>query len=283
MTATEIVTRVNDLPSLPPAGAKLMHLLEDPHVDVEDIVKLVRTDSVLSAKLLRVCNSATYGFRREVTSVDQAVFALGFAEVQRLVIAITFGGLMNRSLENYEIDSEAYWLHSLLVALGTEALAANVPSFKAEASAAYTAGLLHDIGKLVLNRVLERDLVLQVRGLVENEGIARSDAERLVLGFDHADLGAELMRKWRLPDSLVHAVQHHHAPVHSPAPTLSILVHMANCIAHQFGSAPGWGGCAVRMDEAAAASVGFDAENHQLALMAVFEQIDKARELTSAA
>lgn len=283
MTAAEFVAQVNDLPALPQAGLKLMRLLEDPDVDVDAVVKVVRTDAPLSAKLLRVCNSAAYGARQAITSIDQAVFALGFSEVQRLAIALTFGGVLNRALHSYEIDSEAYWLHSLLVGFGAEALAKSVDRFKAESSAAYTAGLLHDIGKLVLNRALARDSIATIRDLIETHGYSRLDAERDVVGFEHAEAGACLIERWGLPECLVEAVRHHHDPVYHPQPTLSVFTHMANCIAHQFGSAPGWGGCAIRVDERAAASVGFGAEQHQLALMAVFEQIDKAREFTIAA
>lgn len=283
MTAPELIQQLTDLPALPQAGLKLMRLLENPDCDTDEVVKVVRMDAVLSAKLLRACNSAIYGFRQTVTSIDQAVFSLGFAEVQRLAIALTFGGVMNQTLRGYEIDNEAYWLHSLLVGFGAEALAKAVPQFKSEASAAYTAGILHDIGKLVLNRVLARESIATIRDLIETHGYSRLDAERDVLGFEHAEVGACLLEKWGLPACLAEAVRHHHEPVFRPQPTLSVFIHMANCIAHQFGSAPGWGGCAIRVDEAAAASVGFGAEQHQLALMAVFEQIDKAREFTIAA
>lgn len=280
MTAAETVEKITDLPALPQAGLKLLRLLENPSVDVDEVVKVVRTDAVLSAKLLRVCNSAAFGCRQTVSSVDQAVFAIGFAEVQRLVVALTFGGMMNQNLGRYEIDSEAFWLHSLLVGLGAEALAKSSNCLKSESSAAYTAGILHDIGKLVLNRALAPDSVATIHDLIDTHGYSRLDAERDVLGFEHAEAGACLLQKWGLPENLVHAVRHHHEPIFQPAPTLSVVAHMANCIAHQFGSGAGWGGCAIHMDEAAAASVGFGAEQHQMAMMAVLEQVDKAREFT---
>lgn len=282
-TAQEMIERVSDLPALPQAGIKLLHLLEDPDGNAEEVVKVVRTDAVLSGKLLRICNSPAFGFRQPVSSVGQAVMAIGFAEVQRLAIALTFGGVMHRPLAGYDIDAEAYWLHSLLVGLGAEALAEAVPRFRSEASAAYTAGLLHDIGKLVLNQTLAPEPVAAIRELIETEGRAALDAEREVLGVDHAEVGAGLLEKWKLPACLVEAVRWHHQPEFSPQPTLSVLVHMADCLAHQFGSSPGWGGGAIRMEEAAIASLGFDAAQHQLALMAVLEQIDKARQFTTTA
>lgn len=283
MTPQEIIAQVTDLPPVPQAGLKLMRLLENPDGNADDVVKVVQTDAVLSAKLLRICNSASFGFRAPVESVQQAVFALGFAEIQRLAIALSFGSTMNRPLDGYAIEGEDYWLHSLLVALGAESLASSIPKFRGSSSAAYTAGLLHDIGKLVLNRALPPATMYAIRDLIETGGCSRVTAEAEVTGTDHAEVGATLLQQWKLPASLVEAVRHHHRPVCEPGPTLSVFVHMANCIAHQFGSAPGWGSCAMQADHAAMAAAGFDAESYQSAMMTVLDQIDKARQFTVAA
>jgi putative nucleotidyltransferase with HDIG domain len=249
-----------------------MRLLESPDCDGRDVVKVIQTDAVLSAKLLRVCNTAARGYRQPVTTIEQAVISLGFAEVQLIAIALSFGATMSRPLTRYEIDGEAFWEHSLLVAQSSESLVAGAKVLGFDPSVAYTAGLLHDIGKLVLNAVLTPESLTAVRDLVEHQGLSRLEAERQMLGTDHADVGARLLEKWQLPAVLVETVEHHHAPICEPQPTLSVFVHLANGIAHQCGSAPGWAGYALHMDEKAAASVGFGAEQLQFAILVAKEQ-----------
>lgn len=270
-----MIEQVTDLPALPQAGLKLMRLMEDPDGNAHDVVKVVETDPTLSAKLLRICNSAAFGVRQRVNSVEQAVFVRGFAEVQRLAVALSFGRVMSKPLDGCG-HGETFWMHSLLVAFGAESLARSAAQFKNDSSAAYTAGLLHDIGKLVLDSALNDELRGAIHDMIESDGCSRVHAEKCVLGLDHADVGASLLEKWQLPACLVEAVRNHHRPVCKPEPMLSAFVHIANCMAHQSDAAPGGGGSTSEADEDAIASVGIDAEGCKRALLAVREQAETA-------
>ena len=278
-----MIEQVTDLPALPQAGLKLMRLMEDPDGNAHDVVKVVETDPTLSAKLLRICNSAAFGVRQRVNSVEQAVFVRGFAEVQRLAVALSFGGVMSKPLDGYGIDGETFWMHSLRVALGAESLARSAAQFKNDCSAAYTAGLLHDIGKLVLSSALNKELSSAIHDMIDSDQCTRLQAEKCVLGVDHAEVGASLLEKWQLPACLVEAVRHHHRPVCKPEPMLSAFVHIANCMAHQPDAAPDAGGWASRADEDAVASVGIDAEGYERALLAVREQAEMACDFAATA
>lgn len=278
MTAKQMIEQVTDLPALPQAGLKLMRLMEDPDGNAHDVVKVVETDVALSAKLLRICNSAAFGVRQRVNSIEQAVFVRGFAEVQRLAVALSFGGFMSKPLGGYDIDGGDFWMHSLLVALKSESLAGSTAQFKNDSSAAYTAGLLHDIGKLLLSHALNQQLGDAIRERIVSQGFSQTEAEKDVLGMDHADVGASLLEKWQLPACLVEAVRHHHRPNSTPEPTLSVFVHIADCMAHQFQAAQSGTECAIRADEAATASIGMDTEAYANALAAVNVQAEVARE-----
>jgi len=109
----------------------------------------------------------------------------------------------------------------------------------AEAPVAFTAGLLHDIGKLVMGQILDADKQAAILGCIAQNGVPRVEAERLVLGTDHAEVGAWLLKNWNLPEDIVEAVANHHRPVLEPRPRLSVVAHLANCAAHLAGSAPG--------------------------------------------
>ncbi len=125
--------------------------------------------------------------------------------------------------------------------VAAEYLAENEHFGNFQPSLAFTAGLLHDIGKLILNQILTPKTRSDIRGLIAEKAISRVDAEREVFGADHAAVGAVLLRRWNVPEIICQAVADHHNPVIQPEIQLSALTHLANCAAHLCGSAPGWG------------------------------------------
>src|SRR5688572_7926722 len=153
MNPETLVDKVEDLSVPAPSVVKLLSLLNLDDIDNQAVVEVVRTDTVLSAKLLALANSAFFGSPRAIESVDEALFHLGYAQVHRLALAIGLSGLMNRRAAGYAMDEGDFWRHSLLTAKASESLAETMPHL-AKPSIAYTAGLLHDIGKLVLNQFL---------------------------------------------------------------------------------------------------------------------------------
>jgi putative nucleotidyltransferase with HDIG domain len=247
MTAQELVAKVKNLPPVPHAALKLVSLLEQPAVSNTEVVQALRCDNVLTAKLLRACNSPYFGLAEPVASVDQAVFILGHQQILHIVLTIAFGSAMVVPLPGYAVEASELWRHSLVTAIGGEIIANEFTDLNVEPPAAFTAGLLHDIGKLVLSQTLTADLQAEVRRRIEQDSFSRAEAEKAVLGTDHGEVGALLLQSWHLPDDLVEAVANHHQPVLKPRPRLSVVTHLANCIAHLAGSAPGWDGYAMRI------------------------------------
>ena len=282
MTAKEIVAQVTNLPVMPSATVKLLQLLENPAENTQAALDIIQHDAVLSAKLLRLCNSAAIGLRKPVASVEQAVFFLGFREVQRLALALGVGGSLKRKPKGSESDGRELWLHSVVTAHAASLISAEIRSLEVDSSIAFTAGLLHDIGKLVLAEALTPEMLAEVQKQVAG-GMPAWEAEQAVIGASHALVGAGLLQTWRMPEILVEPVENHHHPVCEPEPQLSVLIHLADCVVHQMGSEPAWPEFAAQVNQAAAASVGFGAQQLTFVLKALGEQMEKVTQFALAA
>lgn len=281
MTAQEIIAQVKDIPPAPEAAVKLLKLLNQHNQDNDEVVRVVQLDSALTAKLLRLCNSASYARASRIGSVEQAVMLLGHGEILRLVMSLGVGGALNRSLAGYAVDAKQLWEHSVTTAIAGQALVEYDARFDLDPALAFTAGLLHDIGKLALNQLLTDDMAIQIRELVGKQSLSRAEAENQVFGADHAAVGACLLDSWRLPQETVDAVANHHNPSNQPKRSLSAVLHIANCMAHVIGSAPGWDGFAVHTDENMIESIGIEPDTMERLIITVHEKISHAQKFLS--
>jgi putative nucleotidyltransferase with HDIG domain len=240
MTAEEIVSRVKDLPVVSETARKLTTQLNQPDLPRSDIVETLHNDGVLTAKVLRACNSAEFALHEPVASIEQALFILGDRAVFRIVSAVGFGDCLGLNAPGYDTEANGLWSHSLAAAVGSEYPVAEESFADFAPSIAFTAGLLHDIGKTVINRVLTPKDRADIRAKIGAESIPRVVAEKAILGANHSEVGAFLLRRWSLPDCIVEAAANHHHPVTKPEPQLSAVVYLANCVAHLSPGAPGW-------------------------------------------
>ena len=256
MTATQpppsqaqaLVARVKNLPPVSQAALKLVNLLDQPEADNEEIVHAIRCDNILTAKLLRACNSPYFGLDEPVTSVDQAVLILGHQQILHIVLTLAFGSAMVVPLPGYAVEASELWRHSLTTASAAEIIAVEATGLNIEKAVAFTVGLLHDIGKLVMSQAITPDLQVSIRQIIDERKISRTEAEKIILGTDHGEVGACLLKSWHLPEEIIEATANHHAPDFGPPAKLSCVTHLANCVAHLAGSAPGWDGFAVRVN-----------------------------------
>jgi len=182
---------------------------------------------------------------------------LGHQQILHIVLTLAFGGAMVVPMPGYAVEANELWRHSLLTATAAEIVAGS-GDLNVEAPVAFTVGLLHDIGKLALSQALTPELQIEIRQLIEQQGCPRTDAEKKIMGADHSEVGACLLKSWNLPEDIVEAVANHHHPICLPRPKLSLVAHMANCLAHVAGSAPGWDGFAVRVDPEAIKTLNLD-------------------------
>jgi len=283
MTALELVSKAKNLPPVPHAALKLVSLLDQPAVSNDEVVQALRCDNVLTAKLLRACNSPYFGLAEPVSSVDQAVFILGHQQILHIVLTIAFGSAMVVPLPGYAVEASELWRHSLITATAGEIIANEFTDLNIDPPVAFTVGLLHDIGKLVLSQTLTADVQADIRNRIEHGKLSRAEAERDVLGTDHAEVGSLLLQSWHLPEDVVEAVANHHHPVLQPRPRLSVVTHLANCLAHLAGSAPGWDGYAVRISNDVVTTLEISPEQIERLILNVrdsFERVDQFMSLS---
>ena len=277
MTAPEIINKVKNLPPVSQAALKLVNLLEQAAISNDEIVHVIKCDNVLTAKLLRACNSPYFGLDEPVASVDQSVLMLGHQQILHIVLTLAFGGAMVVPMPGYAVEANELWRHSLLTATAAEIVAGS-GDLNVEAPVAFTVGLLHDIGKLALSQALTPELQIEIRQLIEQQGCPRTDAEKKIMGADHSEVGACLLKSWNLPEDIVEAVANHHHPICLPRPKLSLVAHMANCLAHVAGSAPGWDGFAVHVDPEAIKALNLDEARLEVMVAEVrdsYERVDQ--------
>lgn len=259
LTIGDIVKRTTDLPTLSAAALRVFRQTDDPNVSAASLAETIIHDQALAARVLRLSNSAYYGLSRRVEAVQDAVILLGMRCVRNLaLVAATYPWLV-RPLKGYHLGPKEMWTHAIGVAIGAELVAKRAGSKAADT--AFTAGLLHDLGKLALNVWLE-DLLEYVRELAVEEGIAFDEAERMVLGFDHTEVGAHLALSWNLPESLTLAIRHHHNPsACEPANDLVDAVHIGDYLTMAMGFGLGGDGLAYRFDESALQRLNLDVES----------------------
>lgn len=234
MTAHQMLAKVRDLPPVSTAALQLISLLDQTETPNEDIIRVLRQDSVLTAKLLRLCNSSAMALSEKVTSVDQAVFLLGRVQIFQMVMALAFRGPLTVPLRANPAETAALWHHSLSAAIAAERAVGEGLKLDVGDSEAFTVGLLHDIGKLVTTQFATEETSNAMRALVAR-GLSGVEAEREIWGTDHAEVGTGLLYLWRLPEEIVEAVARHHQPVLAPHPRLSALACFANRAAHLAG------------------------------------------------
>lgn len=280
MTAQELIVKIRDLKAPSPVVAKLIAAAMKLDTDNEEVVRIMEQDAVLCAKMLAYCNRASVGIR-EVTSVSNAVFYLGRNAVHRMALSIAFGEALSPALPAYAMESADLWRHALLTAFVTQEVLeqSNLQSY--EPSAAYTCGLLHDIGKVVLSRVMDASHRQKLQALLDTGSIEFLEAERQVIGVDHAEVGGALLAKWGLPQLIVEAVQHHHAPKLKPRPQLSSVVHVADLLAHQTGYSPGLVSFAIRVHDATLDALGLTEESWQRLMLSALDAQQRVKEMTS--
>jgi len=197
-----------ELPSLSDVFQQFTAKLDDPHAVAEDFSDILSTDPALTLKLLKIVNSAYYGFSANITDVAHAITIVGLNDLRELVLAISVVEFFD-GLPNELISMKSFWKHSVLTGLVSKELQFS-PAIKSDQSL-FTAGMLHDVGTLVFyNRLPE--LARTVLELYERHKQPRYLLEREVLGFDHAIIGGELIRHWGLPDFLIDVVASHHDP-----------------------------------------------------------------------
>lgn len=197
------------LQPIPQVALKMMRLLHLDNYDIAALTEEIRKDQVLSARTLKLCNSVFIGSREKIESLDHALVYLGQTLLMKFVISASINNFFQQAAGGYSLCKGGMYHH----AIGTAVIAEKIAdlSQKANPMAAYTAGLLHDIGKVVLDQYIQSALPMFYRELQQDRKNF-IEVEKDLLGIDHTEAGAQLARKWSLPDSVAESIIHHHNP-----------------------------------------------------------------------
>lgn len=219
----EILAKKDIMPSMPLVLSQSLNLIEDPNSNVKQIAALISKDMALSAQVLKLVNSAYYGFPSQITSIDKAMALIGFNAIRSLILSVSVKSMMMTNA------GKALWEHSIRCAVACQMLSKSLGGI--DPDEAYITGLLHDIGKSVMETV-NKDAIKEINRLT-GLGADILQAEKMFFGFTHTDMGKELALKWKLPLIVGSSISYHHNPLASPNKIHSCIVYVGDRITRE--------------------------------------------------
>lgn len=276
MISTIFDKEIEKLAPMPASLTRLAAVVSDPASSAADIVAVIQLDQALTANILRMANSAWSAVAKPIDTVRGAVLRLGGGRVFELAVGQQVAGPMSRSCPAYELAEYELWRHGVAAALATE----HIGDFTGHkvAGVAFTAALLHDIGKLILSRHVGRETVQRIREAAKARNVTYLEAERHVLGTDHAEAGAAVARHWRFPTEIANAIEHHHDPDVAVNQVLD-AVHIANAVAKLIGIGLGSEQMNMNASTQAAARLGLSAGGLESLCATVRVELARTEEL----
>ena len=247
----DAILRIRDLPTLPSVLGKILATAADPDSSALDLGQHISADQSLSATLLKLVNSAYYGFYRQISSITQAIVMLGFLEVRNLTLTATAFRTLAKSSSDY--DRIQLWRHSLATAMIAERINKRL---RLGIEGSFESGLLHDFGKVALDMLYPQEFRHAAHEAHERQ-VSIAEVEREHFGIDHAEVGGVLGEHWNLPKSVVEAIRLHHQPETAElAPKLVALTAVANYVTYHAGLGESSNGKSPEFPGAAAELIG---------------------------
>ncbi len=275
-TLEYIFETLNDLPAFPKAVNKAMKLLDDPKATMARLAEILRYDQTLTANILKFTNSAHFGLPQQVTNLETALALLGEQQIRQILIASASLPYMTKPLDGYAMTPKDLWCHAMGCAIVSEVLASccnysNPPVL-------FTAAILHDIGKIVMNLYVGPRLK-EIVELANREDIDFTEAEWRVVGADHAVIGYNLLRYWEFPPDIARAVRNHHDPDLYLQDELSALLALSNIMTVQLGIGVGADGFRYSLAQGLLERLGLQIEDINICMRKALEEYDKARDM----
>jgi putative nucleotidyltransferase with HDIG domain len=242
ISVQKLVQAIDQLKPLPQVVSHLVKIADDPQASMRDIADIITHDPLITADLLRICNSAYFGMPRKIESVQEAITLLGLEKVVNLVLIKCCRANLGRAQQGYGHQEGELWRHAVSTALISGDLAERLA---AEARPRiFTGALLKDIGKVILDRFVAEAFGM-IDNLVQTQGMSFKTAEKKVIGVDHAELGAIVAKKWQFSDKLVAIIQHHHLDCPAARDDLETnLVYLGDTVGMMLGLGGGSDGLA---------------------------------------
>ncbi len=219
---------ISDIPTLPEIALKVNGLLQDEDISIRKLGGIIEKDQAIVIKILRLVNSSFYQFKSKIESIPRAMVVLGLNTISNAVLSVSVINVFPDTESDNGLDIKEFWRHSIAVAVVSKHL--GTKTLLESPDECFIAGLLHDIGKVVLAQHFV-DLFAQISTLIEEEGLTFLEAERKVAPVNHAQIGGHLAQRWQLPGALADAIKYHHALSRFGSNlNLSMIVHVANIV-----------------------------------------------------
>ncbi len=224
----EKLLKIGDLATLPVVAYNVMQLTQNPKASAMDVGKAISQDPALTSKVLKIANSAFYGFPRKISTINNAIVILGFSNIRNIVLSAGIIDAHKGRKSSQYFDRTDFWKHSLACGIASKIIASTVGLKNSEE--AFIWGLLHDLGKIVMDTYIHEEFS-QIAQHAKLKGILIVDAEQKYLGFDHTDVGSLVAKKWNMPPALIKVIRYHHNPVLDyNSLRISSIVHLADIL-----------------------------------------------------
>lgn len=227
---------IKDIPTLPTIVFELNQHLENPDSSIASVSQTIERDQAMALKVLKIVNSAFYGFKSKISDIKNAVILLGFIAVRNAIISVSIINSLPRNVLFRDFEMDAFWKHSLAVAVTSKNIAQKTGVESPDNC--FVCGLLHDVGKVILAQYFQ-DLFVKVWTCMQNESLPFHEAEQHVLSIDHARIGAHLAERWALPKGLIEAIRWHqdYRP-EIPNAKLVKIIYLADILVNSYDKNP---------------------------------------------
>lgn len=257
-----LLEEIRNLKPLPAVANQLLEVVDHPDYSMEDIANVIQYDPVMTANVLRICNTAYFGLKHPAESIKDAVNLLGTDQVIELVLLKSGAGTFSGRQRGYGLEEGEMWRYSVSSAVIAKQIAVRMKM--ENKNTIFTAALVKDIGKIILEKHVSQSRK-KILDFVENENMSFREAEKKAMGIDHAELGAMIAKMWKFSPKMVKIIRHHHLADETMIKDKEIaVVYLADCISMMIGVGVGFDGLTYRFKDGAIRELGLSADDVSL-------------------
>lgn len=273
----ELIKEIKNLKPVPAVVNQILEVVDNPDSSMAQIAEIIQYDPAVTASVLRTCNSVYFGLKTPAESIKDAVNMLGIDQILEIVLMKSGAQALSAKQEGYGLHEGAMWKYSVSSALIAKQVAKKV-GLK-NTNTIFTAALLKDIGKTVLDRFV-KDSFEKISALVVDKNLSFREAEKKIIGIDHAELGGMIAKMWKFSPKMVNIIRHHHLADLSKVKDKEIaVVYLADCICMMIGIGVGSDGLAYRFNDQAMKELGMDPDDISIIIADFAENMQKVEDL----
>lgn len=262
VTLQELIGQIRNLKPIPAVAHQLLSVVDDPDSAMADIANVIQYDPVITASVLKTCNSAFFGLKQPAESIKDAAAMLGTDQIVELALVKSGAQVLSGSQKGYGLAKGDMWRYSVCSAVIARQIAKDKKLDNK--NTIFTSALLKDLGKVLLAKYVE-EFSDKIYGLVEKEGYSFSEAEKKILGIDHAELGAVIAKMWKFSPRMINIIRHHHLADEKMVGDLDIsTVYLSDCICMMTGTGVGADGLSYRFKGRAMKALGITPDELEL-------------------